>query len=70
MRPTADNMSMDSNSSKTKVGAVDDLAAARPSALDSFYHELWTCGGCGREFGDCTSCVAHEQQCGGRLERW
>jgi hypothetical protein len=70
MRAAADYRYMDSNSSQTKAGAADGLAAARPSPLDSFYHELWTCGSCGREFGDCTSCVAHEQQCGGRLERW
>jgi len=31
------------------------------------YHETWTCGSCGRSFGDCTSCCAHEAQCGGRL---
>jgi hypothetical protein len=47
----------------------DALAAARPHPLDSLYHELWTCGRCGREFGDCTSCVAHELQCGGELGR-
>jgi hypothetical protein len=48
----------------------DPLSAALPKPLDSYYHELWTCGRCGREFGDCTSCVAHEQQCGGQLDRW
>ena len=46
------------------------LASALPQPLDAYYHELWTCGQCGREFGDCTSCVAHEQQCGGELARW
>jgi hypothetical protein len=46
------------------------ITAAMPRAVGSEYHELWTCGQCGREFGDCTSCVAHEQQCGGRLQRW
>ena len=46
------------------------LASALPQPLDAYYHELWTCGSCGREFGDCTSCVAHEQQCGGHLARW
>jgi hypothetical protein len=46
------------------------LTSALPQPLDSYYHELWTCGRCGREFGDCTSCVAHEQQCGGELARW
>ena len=45
------------------------VAASLPQPLDAYFHELWTCGSCGREFGDCTSCVAHEQQCGGRLER-
>jgi hypothetical protein len=39
------------------------LAAAIPNILDLF-HESWTCGNCGREFHDCTSCVAHEEQCG------
>jgi hypothetical protein len=51
----------------TQAGA---LVPALPGVLDSLYHELWTCGRCGREFGDCTSCVAHEQQCGGQLTRW
>jgi hypothetical protein len=46
------------------------LTSALPQPLDAYYHELWTCGRCGREFGDCTSCVAHEQQCGGELNRW
>ena len=46
------------------------LASAMPTALDSLYHEVWSCGHCGREFGDCTSCVTHEQQCGGHLSRW
>ncbi len=40
------------------------LAAAMPNAFDSIFHEIWTCGRCGREFTDCTSCVAHEEQCG------
>jgi hypothetical protein len=70
MRRAADNPYMDSDSSKTESTAAGPFAAARLSPVDSFYHELWTCGRCGREFGDCTSCVAHEQQCGGRLERW
>ena len=48
---------------------TDLTAAALPGPLDSLYHELWTCGRCGREFGDCTSCVAHELQCGGELGR-
>jgi hypothetical protein len=61
-------MYMNTDHSKTETS--DPLAAARPSALDSYYHELWTCGRCGREFGDCTSCVAHEEQCGGQLARW
>ena len=29
------------------------------------FHEKWTCGSCGREFHDATSCCAHEAQCGG-----
>jgi hypothetical protein len=41
------------------------LAAAMPNALDSIFHESWSCGNCGREFPDCTSVVAHEEQCGG-----
>ncbi len=60
-------METDSNNSGT---ALWELAAALPRPHDSYYHELWTCGHCGREFGDCTSCVAHEQQCGGHLDRW
>ena len=43
---------------------TDIPSGALPTPLDSYYHELWTCGRCGREFGDCTSCVAHEVQCG------
>jgi hypothetical protein len=43
----------------------DVFAVAMPHPLDSIFHESWTCGHCGREFGDCTSCVAHEEQCGG-----
>ena len=61
---------MDSHTSHTGAGARTDLGSALPKPLDSYYHELWTCGHCGREFGDCTSCVAHEQQCGGELARW
>ena len=49
---------------------TDIPSGALPTPLDSYYHELWTCGRCGREFGDCTSCVAHEEQCGGQLARW
>jgi hypothetical protein len=45
------------------------LSAAMPTVLDSLFHESWSCGHCGREFADCTSCVAHEEQCGG-LTRW
>ena len=33
------------------------------------FGETWRCGGCGRVFDDCTSCVAHESQCGGHLDR-
>ena len=45
------------------------LSAALPHPLDDVFHESWSCGNCGREFNDCTSCVAHEEQCGG-LTRW
>jgi hypothetical protein len=45
------------------------LAAAMPNALDDVFHEKWSCGHCGREFRDCTSCVTHEEQCG-ELTRW
>jgi hypothetical protein len=63
---------MEMHSSKTNMGTTParTLSSALPKPLDSYYHELWTCGQCGREFGDCTSCVAHEQQCGGHLNRW
>jgi hypothetical protein len=61
-------MEMDRIKAKTETPAR--LSAALPTPLDAYYHELWTCGQCGREFGDCTSCVAHEQQCGGHLNRW
>jgi hypothetical protein len=61
-------MNMDSSTTKTD-GSVS-YRTALPKPLDSYFHELWTCGQCGREFGDCTSCVAHEQQCGGHLARW
>jgi hypothetical protein len=47
----------------------DSFAAALPRPFDSDYHELWSCGRCGREFGDCTSCVTHELQCGGQFDR-
>lgn len=60
-------MSNDSKSTTASESAT--LTAALPHALDSYYHEIWTCGHCGREFGDCTSVAAHEQQCGG-LARW
>ena len=45
------------------------LSTALPNPLDDVFHETWSCGNCGREFPDCTSCVAHEEQCGG-LTRW
>ena len=48
----------------------DALSGALPNAMDSWFHEVWSCGRCGREFGDCTSVAAHEEQCGGRLARW
>jgi hypothetical protein len=60
---------MDTEMGKTNTDQ-QGLASALPQPLDAYYHELWTCGSCGREFGDCTSCVAHEQQCGGALTRW
>jgi hypothetical protein len=60
---------MNTHDSKTKNSESATLAAALPHALDSYYHEIWTCGHCGREFADCTSVAAHEQQCGG-LSRW
>jgi hypothetical protein len=41
------------------------LSSALPHPLDDVFHESWSCGNCGREFRDCTSCVAHEEQCGG-----
>jgi hypothetical protein len=58
-------MCMDNDLSHIETVESATLASALPQPLDSYYHELWTCGHCGREFGDCTSCVAHEQQCGG-----
>jgi hypothetical protein len=61
---------MDSNGSQTNTATATGLASPRSHSLYALFHELWTCGRCGREFGDCTSCVAHEQQCGGQLERW
>jgi hypothetical protein len=63
-------MYMETDRVKTGTDAAGDLSSALPKPLDAYYHELWTCGRCGREFGDCTSCVAHEQQCGGQLDRW
>ena len=61
---------MDTGHSHTETSESATLASALPHPMDSIYHELWTCGRCGREFGDCTSCVTHEQQCGGHLSRW
>ena len=63
-------MYMGTENSPKSANDSATLASATPSVLDSIFHELWTCGSCGREFGDCTSCVTHEQQCGGRLNRW
>ena len=63
-------MDMETNHSNTETAQSDALAAALPHPMDSYFHEIWTCGGCGREFGDCTSVAAHEQQCGGQLNRW
>jgi hypothetical protein len=62
-------MEMDWMKTQTEAQATS-LRSALPKPLDAYYHELWTCGRCNREFGDCTSCVAHEQQCGGQLDRW
>jgi hypothetical protein len=42
------------------------VAVAASKARDLF-HETWKCGSCGRSFVDATSCVVHEQQCGGRF---
>ena len=61
---------MDRESSSTEQAQSDPFASALPSPMDSYFHELWSCGHCGREFGDCTSVAAHEEQCGGRLARW
>jgi hypothetical protein len=42
---------------------------ARDSRADtaerSLFHEVWTCGTCGRHFPDATSCCSYESQCGG-----
>ena len=48
-----------------------DSTVPSPAAIaaHSLFHEVWTCGHCGRLFEDCTSCVAHEQQCGGEFTR-
>jgi hypothetical protein len=40
---------------------------AKRARRASHYHETWVCGSCGRSFGDCTSCCAHESQCGGQI---
>ena len=61
---------MDTGHSHKETSESATLASALPRPTDSIFHELWTCGSCGREFGDCTSCVTHEQQCGGQLSRW
>ena len=64
-------MALDSDRLKRKAATSTGPASpSRRKSLYAMYHELWTCGRCGREFGDCTSCVAHEQQCGGNLTRW
>jgi hypothetical protein len=39
---------------------IDRLA----STAQSMFNEIWSCGRCGREFGDATACCAHEAQCG------
>ncbi len=61
---------MDMHHSNPETAKPDTLASALPGPMDSHFHEIWTCGRCGREFGDCTSVAAHEQQCGGQLNRW
>jgi hypothetical protein len=43
------------------VAALDDRSDI---AARSLFHEVWTCGECGRHFPDATSCCAHEAQCG------
>ena len=63
-------MYMATDNSKAETADPNSLAPALPGVLDSLFHETWTCGQCGREFGDCTSVAAHEQQCGGQLNRW
>jgi hypothetical protein len=63
-------MYMSSEYSKTQTTQSETLASALPHPMDSYFHEIWSCGHCGREFGDCTSVAAHEQQCGGQLNRW
>jgi hypothetical protein len=69
MTGTAEYMSMSTHRHLTGETDESALSAALPNGLDSIFHESWTCGNCGREFSDCTSCVAHEEQCGG-LSRW
>jgi hypothetical protein len=69
MRGTADVLNMASEHSPIGTAQSRTLAAALPHPLDDVFHETWSCGHCGREFNDCTSCVAHEEQCGG-LTRW
>jgi hypothetical protein len=44
----------------TIASKLDRLAAT----ATSIFHEIWSCGRCGREFGDATACCAHEAQCG------
>ena len=61
---------METHRSDNRTAQPDTLAAALPHPMDSYFHEIWSCGRCGREFGDCTSVAAHEQQCGGQLNRW
>ncbi len=48
--------------SRNRAEARDDRADI---AERSLFHEVWTCGSCGRHFPDATSCCAHESQCGG-----
>jgi hypothetical protein len=49
------------NEPRTRAASHDDRAA---TAERSLFHEVWTCGECGRHYPDATSCCAHEAQCG------
>jgi rubrerythrin len=47
-----------------RTSTESSYLTAAAVAEHSLFHEVWACGQCGRLFEDCTSCVAHEQQCG------